>query len=69
MYKIGQRFQDEEYGGVYILAQVGASLIALISLADGNRYADPVYAELGCKNISDKEFERISACTPFYRLR
>lgn len=64
--RVGQFYKHngDDYGGesFYVLAQIGPSTVALISLAShgyGNRFTEPVSVHAP-RNISDDEWYKIS---------
>jgi len=68
MLEIGQIFYHHSKGDLYILAQVDANEVSLISLREGNRWAAPVdVADI--ENITETEWQKISIGGRFDRQK
>jgi hypothetical protein len=64
--KIGQFYRDK-VGELYILAMIGYSDVALISLVTGNRYEDKISVR-DCEDITEVEWKKITGNCEFIKV-
>ena len=73
-FKIGDKFKRELTGEVFMLATVGYcfetdySLVALISLKDGNRWIDAVECKVSDFKITKQDFRKVTDAAPFVKI-